>query len=274
MAVTFEQTNLTVKMAGDFLANNTGNRPFKRNTIDKYVRDILAGRWHFTAEPIKLDGEGRLLDGQNRCMALLKASEESGNPDLSLPVLIVRGLEPEAQDVMDTGKARSVGDQLARRGAKDYAIAASASRLCVLYDTGHLVNGENPTHSQIIEYYDANAEAIQQFVTHARPGNFSAVTPSVLSAAGYLIYRECQDYDEVVSFINSIKEGAGLETGHPVLSMRNRLQQAQLSNERIVNTVALMMVLRAWNAHRRGEKLEKFPIRSRGKLITVVSIQK
>jgi hypothetical protein len=273
MTVTFEYTNLTVELAGELLANNTGNRPFKKNAIKKYVADILAGRWHFTAEPVKVDPEGRLLDGQNRCVAVIQASEQKGEP-VSIPILLVRGLEANAQDYMDSGTGRSIGDQLARRGAKDYAVAAAASRLCIQYDNGWLSSAEAPTHSQAIEFYDMNAENLQIFVTHARSNNYSAVTPSTLAAGAFLIHRVIGDYEEVMDFISMIKEGVGLGAGDPVLAFRNRLQQARNDKERVDNTTALSMMLRCWNARRAGQTMEKFPIRVRGKAIHAPFIEK
>ena len=274
MAVTFEHTNLTVDLAGDLLTNNTGNRPFKHSAIDRYVRDILENRWHFTGDPVKVDKNGRLLDGQNRCMALLKAAEESDNPSLIIPILLVRGLEPESQDYMDQGITRSVSDQLARRGVMDYSSVASATRLVIQFDKGWLPNGDTPTKSQSIEFYDANRVIFNEFTHAARSLNFSSLTPSTLLAGAFLIYRKTEDPDAVHTFLEALKGGVGLESGDPILALRNRAMQARNSQQRLDNTVALLMMLRCWNAWRNGTKMEKFPMRTRGRVITVTEIEK
>jgi hypothetical protein len=175
---------------------------------------------------------------------------------------------------MDTGKTRTVGDQLARRGSKDYAVCAAVARLCVQYDEGWLQSAQSPTHSQAIEFYDANAVPIQDFVSHCRIHNYSAVTPSSLAAGAFLIHRRSGDYDAVMQFVNSIKEGIDLQPGDPVLAFRNRIQQARNMKERIDNSTSLLMLLRAWNYWRTGQKMEKFPIRKSGKLVTITEIEK
>ena len=46
----------------------------RRDTVTAYAEDMAAGRWKENGETIKFDSEGRLIDGQHRLAAVVKAN--------------------------------------------------------------------------------------------------------------------------------------------------------------------------------------------------------
>ena len=108
MEPTIDIVDLTPAEAEAMLSHNTRNRNVRVNDVAGYARDMLAGDWQFTAEPIKFDTDGVLIDGQHRLLALVAAGKES--PDIAVKVIVVRNLEPEAQEALDTGISRCPGD--------------------------------------------------------------------------------------------------------------------------------------------------------------------
>lgn len=65
---------VTPEMAVEFLAANIDrNRNVKKSRINGYVRDIQTDNWVLTGEAVKSDVRGRLIDGQNRCQAIVSA---------------------------------------------------------------------------------------------------------------------------------------------------------------------------------------------------------
>jgi hypothetical protein len=111
---------ITPQIAEEMLGKNVRNRRISRHTVEAYARDMATGNWKFTGEAIKFAKDGTLQDGQHRLLACVK----SGRP---FTTLIVFDLSDDAQDVMDTGRVRTVADAL---GIKGHAFAARISTAC------------------------------------------------------------------------------------------------------------------------------------------------
>src|SRR5690242_16345038 len=106
------------EMAQRWLGNNPSNRNIRENLVDSYARDMAASRWEMTGEPIKFDQKDRLLDGQHRLKAVIKAG-------VAVQMMVVRGLDPRAQLVMDSGSRRTAADALQMDG-RDHSVFLSA----------------------------------------------------------------------------------------------------------------------------------------------------
>src|SRR4029077_2459277 len=75
-------------------------RKVTRNHVLKLAQAMTEGRFLFTPQPLIIDSEGALQDGQHRCHAVA----ESG---VTIPVILSRGADPDAFSLIDTGKART-----------------------------------------------------------------------------------------------------------------------------------------------------------------------
>lgn len=113
---------ITPTQASRYLEANRSNRPLSRSSVDSYVGAMLAGEWMLNAEPIKFDWDGRLVDGQHRLAAIVKAKTPQ-------QFLVVWDLDPEVFKTLDTGKKRTADDVLAIRGVYNPYATASALRL-------------------------------------------------------------------------------------------------------------------------------------------------
>lgn len=80
------------------------NRKIDQRTVNAYVKDILAGRWKIGA-PIIFGRTVGLLDGQNRCAAVVKAQK-------SIVSIVIRGVDDDIFDTLDGGKKRTHKDVL------------------------------------------------------------------------------------------------------------------------------------------------------------------
>ncbi|KEP72895.1 hypothetical protein HR12_39315, partial [Microbacterium sp. SUBG005] len=98
----------------------------KKSRINGYVRDIQSDNWVLTGEAIKFDVNGRLIDGQNRCHAIVAAG-------IGAWVLVVRGISEEALVVLDSGSARNTGDMLIVTGLAEKADAKDVGAISRLY---------------------------------------------------------------------------------------------------------------------------------------------
>ena len=96
---------ITPEIAENYFKSNGLNRPIADTTVDSYARDILTGRWNLNGESIKFSRAGRLLDGQHRLLAIIKAQRP-------VEMMVTYGLKESVMPTLDSGKARSIGDRL------------------------------------------------------------------------------------------------------------------------------------------------------------------
>lgn len=79
--------------------NHPRNRPLTKSRVLGFAEEMKAGRWRKTHQGVAFDRAGQLIDGQHRLQAVV----ESG---VSVWLMVVRGIEDAAFDVMDTGQGR------------------------------------------------------------------------------------------------------------------------------------------------------------------------
>ena len=103
--ITAKVETITPEIAKTMLGENVNNRRISRDNVNLFAREIRNGEWRFNGEAIKFGKDGRLLDGQHRLLAVIAA-------DKPLTTLVIRGLEDETQQTMDSGKTRTLGDVL------------------------------------------------------------------------------------------------------------------------------------------------------------------
>lgn len=106
-----EMMDITPSFAAELLARRHPNqRPLKEHYVLELARAMLEGRWRWTADPIRLDKDLFVIDGQHRLSALVK----SGFTLKDALVATVRG-----EDVIlsiDQNRPRTLGDMRATRG--------------------------------------------------------------------------------------------------------------------------------------------------------------
>lgn len=99
--MTIARERITPEYAKFLLETNTeGNRNISVRRVQMYEHDMLSGAWMDNGETIKIDKEGRLIDGQHR----LKAIMLSG---VTLWLWVARGVPNDAFDTIDVGFTRT-----------------------------------------------------------------------------------------------------------------------------------------------------------------------
>jgi hypothetical protein len=64
---------LTPDLAEMFLKNNSANRKLRVTHVDMFVRELQAGTFRTTHQGVAISKSGKLLDGQHRLSAIVKA---------------------------------------------------------------------------------------------------------------------------------------------------------------------------------------------------------
>src|SRR5882724_1382024 len=134
------------ELAQDWLGRNACIRNLRRGIVNAYARDMAAGEWAFTGEPIKFDLTGSLIDGQHRLHALVKS-------DSTLSLAVFRNIDPSAVHVMDSGARRTAGDALKFQGYKTPTLLASAAGMVL---TEGSTKRRGLTHSEILGVVEAD----------------------------------------------------------------------------------------------------------------------
>jgi hypothetical protein len=129
-----EVVMITPAMAEKWLKGTTsGNRPIRKNNLQRLIHDMKSGQWSLNGESIVLDDNGNVVDGQHR----LRAVVDSG---VTIQSVVVRGVDASAFEYIDLGVRRDGGDVLAVRGyqyGKELAAALNVIDSYYTYDGFH-----------------------------------------------------------------------------------------------------------------------------------------
>ena len=259
---------LTPQLAHELLSANNNNRKLRTREVERYARDILAGNWKFTGEAIKVDWNGNLIDGQHRSNAVIMANKP-------IQVLLITGLNPETQSVIDVAVKRTAIDALRWAGfSGDLTILSKIARVDTLWRSGFrftssTTHGSYPalSHSEIVDWVSNNPEA---FVS-ARFGqsHYASIgfTPSIMAFA-HMLMREV---DEIACdvFWQELIEMRTSGLGDPRLTMTRIIQARRAEGVKLSDGVQLYYMMRAWNAWRGGLSLTKMPVVSNSKPIEI-----
>lgn len=244
-----EVVTITPEMAEQWLAKNTRNRTLKKSKIEQYARDMEAGHWRLTGEAIKWSYDGRILDGQNRLHAVIRA----GKP---IRTWVIWGIDPAAQDVMDSGSARTAADALSMAGLKNAKNITAAARIAMAIEEGHKSFHKKLYSNSEVQEWVMNHIDITEATSVL--GQDSRLIPLPSSVRLYCAWRLMQiDRDTAVDFFEQLGSGLGLTAGSPVLALRRRLGGNYGAARRITPTEQITAVFRTWNAFREGRTLAR-----------------
>lgn len=260
----FEMRVVTPALARRWLARNVRNRNIRQSVVDTYARDMLNGNWRMTGEAIKFDTNGALSDGQHRLNAIVQSG-------VSVEMLIVHGIEPDAQSVMDTGARRSASDALTLDGQKNASILAAVARLALREPGAGFVTPEEkvayPTHTEIASFVFDHPEIHDAATAASRYYPAFDCPPSVQGVA-WMRFFEIDPADTVL-FFSGVAELRTDGPGDPRLALIRRLSNARRNRERLEQAAYLSLVFRAWNAWRGGQSVAKFQTDARGNAVKV-----
>lgn len=255
--LTMEVVSITPAIAEKWLGKNVRNRHVRPKVVAHYAKTMTRGEWLVNGEAIKFSVSGDLLDGQHRLSAIIVAQK-------TIKSLVVRGLPTEAQDVLDIGAGRRVGDQLSIAGFPNATNLAAVSRLVIAYESAgdwkakasvpqtlNLVSG-----NELLAYATHHAKIIHKG---------SDLRPSVAGATYYELMKV--DDQKAQEFFERLTDGANLPGGSPILALRDRLRTLRNDRTFLPDEALFSLVFRTWNAWRTRRSLTSLPLYRNGELI-------
>jgi hypothetical protein len=227
---------------------------------------MLNRNWRVTGEALKFDPEGKLLDGQHRLAAVLDAAET--DPSITVPMLVVRGVPREAQDVMDTNSRRTGADQFKIKGYANYAALAAATKWSIIWERGALYTDRDSravTHSDQLEFVQANPRLEEITALAASKSKFIYMPLGFIITSWWVLDRI--DEEQAQWFFARLADGVNLPDMHPIHALKASLITLRLQKSHMSPDVYLSMVMRTWNAIREGKTMQRMQIYKDGRPI-------
>lgn len=241
---TNEVTHVDPSKAERWLEANCHNRNLRESVVNSYARDMAAGNWRYTGDPIRFSVSGVLLDGQHRLRAIIKSG-------VALPMLVVRNLPDEAQAVMDNGAKRTPADALHLDGHHNPVVLAAVAKMALSPTLSH--TSRSITSSEIRNKIDTDPRMREACEELAPQFPIEGATKTVVA---YCLWRLTGiDEHAALRFFWDLSTLAELPPGSPILALHKRLiAHARTTTEmQTRRTESVAYIFTAWNAWRRGQ---------------------
>ena len=244
--ITAEWVNLDKEKCENLLSKVPDiQRSIKHGNVNKIMRDVVYGNWKDTGMPIVISNEDKLIDGQHRLHAFLKAK-------FYPQVLIIKNVDHlSGYKAIDVGQTRSFADVFKSHKVHDYSLVATiTSRFIRLlnktlnqkmatYSAQDLLNCYN-TYQSLIVYWKGKHSILNSLCSQSLR---SAVN---CYAEGHVSREDLNEFwDQVASGIGS--GGAR--------SLRDTLQKnANKNRNRYTSDELANLMLLAITRHQSGSK--------------------
>ena len=189
---------MTRDLAKDYLSRNTENRKIKKNSLNFYKNQMKNGTWKENGEPIIIDKNGVIKDGQHRLMAVV----ETG---YAYRVPVISGIAPDVMDTIDTGVNRTASDVLELEGLKYSNTMASVVKK-ILQNSISGINKKlvNISNNDILEFAKEKESFLVEIIRGAIDiYSLQVVRVLTISEIAYFLYTY-GNTDEVVKFLKMI----------------------------------------------------------------------
>lgn len=233
----------------------------------KFAPQMKSGEWRPTGQPVILDEQMQLLDGQGR----MRACQIAGVPFVTYVVFdSKRAYFP----MLDLVEPRSAANTLQLLQVKNTALLASICKLAVTVDVLKLAPASQSSspvsNNQVLDYYQRHKQELLDIfedVAETAPDWRRAVTgiiaPSVLLFVYYLGKRISPE--KAFSFLTGVVTGANLSKTSPALQLRN-IHQGKVARYSVniqlalaIKAMNLMLLGREVKCLRWSSSTEEFP---------------
>lgn len=154
---------ITPEVAKQMLNRNVENRGLKPHNVGDLARIMKGGKWAENGEPIIIDTNGVLKNGQHRLSAVIKARH-------SYWCVVVKGVEPDVMATIDNGTPRGLSDVLYLSGWQFCAQVAATVKAMIITNhgthTGKQARGKIYNHTAM-DYANTHKERIMDYIVQS-----------------------------------------------------------------------------------------------------------
>src|SRR5215207_420765 len=205
---------VTPDKAMEWLNGNTHNRPIRQRDIQMWTKAMMEGKWLLNGESIIFSNDGKLLDGQHRLWACVESK-------VPFETVVVTGIDPETFMTIDQGRSRSGADHLhiAKVPGTYLTNVSAACALVWKYRKDCIFSNMKMPPDELVKMAREEPQ-ICLWVDDCRraPASIRGFATS-LAATLYLGSRS--KHSIAKQFLYQWQTGENLESGNPVLTLRN-----------------------------------------------------
>lgn len=186
--ITGSLVTITPDIAFSWLTRNTRNRALRKGVVERYSRDMRAGRWRPGGGIIKFDTAGGILNGQHTLHAVVESMA-------TIQAFVITGLDPNVAAVEDEHSPRKLTDtvRILNPGYAVQTVTAATATMMRRSQYMWLNKGAytmpDATRQEEIEYLmkhrDAIDFAVSCFGLRVRQGIYVAHVMAVVARASY-----------------------------------------------------------------------------------------
>jgi hypothetical protein len=233
--MTSEIVTMTPDLARMYLERNVDNVPVVQSKVDRYAEMMATGRWPLTHQGIAFDEFLHMIDGQHRCLAVIKAG-------VSVQMFVTFNVPRETFAYIDQGRARGAGQVLRVRNGN---LVAAILRVVWRVERGvPLTSGRvNVSPDEVLAMF-ARYPEVEVIASRVHQAN-RILTPSV--HGGLLLQAWHSPHKgRIDEWLEAVVDGVGLGAKSPVLHLRNRF--ILTPGNKLGLGLSYVLMVKAWNA--------------------------
>lgn len=231
---------------------NVKNRKVMDSHVDWLAEQMKIGKWRTNGEPIILDEDGRVLDGQHRLYAVMMSG-------VTIETLVTRGVDRSTFATIDTGAGRKVGDVLTMMDETRGATLAAVLGWLHRYETGKMLwaakaSGFSPQVAQALLKKNVGIRDEMAWAgTIGRSNIYLKRVP--LTALAFLRYVFGQHKpNKAHEFFDLLGEIRQDQLGTPTKVLRDWLVKDESTATPAETLEKMAVVVKAWGAFLNDEK--------------------
>jgi hypothetical protein len=230
------------------------NRKHTKATVTKYALEMARGRWWENGQPIILNGE-KMINGVHRSHAIIQSG-------VTLPFVVVQGVDPRANRTMDIGKPRTLDQMLELEGHHAPKQLAEAINWLIGYEKGQRLGAARKF--TVLDKFDLffkhpGLEVVAKEYTIRVPGK-GLLNQGLYACAHYLFKQKSPE--DAAEFMRQVVGGENLQKGDPAYTYREGVTHLaeidSLKKTEAVKAKCANALVFGWNKFRVKEPWPKF----------------
>jgi hypothetical protein len=241
-------------LAQKILKENICNRKISEKMVLIYAKDMSEGRWKTkTGEFIKISKTKRLLDGQHRLLAVIKAN-------VSIEFSFLYEINDDVFDVLDTGRNRSKSDVFTIEKIPNASNIASIINAYLSLKKGNTtIEGKSTTgitNTLVLDEYRSNPEHWQNVTKFtAKIYNSFAKILSISTIGSFYSFFYDISPETSREFFNQLGTGESI-TNNSITLLRKVLLSDKISSRKMKMRHKNALIIKTWNAFRKNDNFK------------------
>lgn len=260
------EITITPKMAQLFLVASQGNRAISNETVQKYKRAMLDGKWIESTNMCTILKTFELGDAHHRMWAQVE-----GHVTLNYTAHIDATRDELAS--LDCGRSRTLANLVSIMSQQKVSPAiTNIIKYILVYDGGQdlsvLRNGTTRAkHAAFNQFevenlFQANKNLLTQAAAYSSTVTKKFPSPTTIGYAYFILVRKFKS--EAALFFERLRSGADLEYGSILHLLHEKLIGMKHVDKRYLNEEVEFLIFKAWNIyHDKRTKTPKVLVRGK-----------